>query len=105
MSGDFEALTAAASGRALLGRGSRGLGLDGSSLEGGDLALALGLFRGSVPVVDHLDGEDGVEDKAGDEAVQNELVVDLLESGEDSGKRAGEVVEDLGGKCKLAMRP
>lgn len=105
MSGDVEALTAAASGRAPFGGSGGGLGLDGSSLEGRDLALALGLLRGSVPVVDHLHGENGIEDKAGDEAVEDELVVDLLEGGEDSGERTGEVVEDLAGKCKLAMRP
>jgi len=57
--------------------------------------LALGLLGGSVPVEDHLESKDGVEDEARDESVKNELVVDLLEGCEDSGQRSGKVVEDL----------
>lgn len=105
-------LTAAA-GRRLLGRRAGGLGLRlgrgsarrplGRGLAGrllggrlsGSLALALGLGRRSVPVVDHLDGEDEVEGEAGDESVEDELVIDLLEGGKDTGQRAAEVVEDL----------
>jgi hypothetical protein len=42
-------------------------------------------FAGStVPVVDHLESEDGIEDEAGNEAVKDELVVDLLEGCEDT---------------------
>lgn len=53
-------------------------------------------FAGStVPVVDHLESEHGVEDEARDEAVEDELVIDFLEGREDAGKRAEEVVEDL----------
>ena len=68
--------------------------------DGGLLALALalagdGLGGGGVPVVDHLGGEHGVEGEAGDEAVEDHLVVDLLDGGEDAGEGAEEVVEDL----------
>lgn len=93
-------LTTATGGRVLFGGGGGRLGGGRGGLDGSGLALALGLFRGSVPVVDHLDGEDGVEGKAGDEAVEDELVVDLLEGGEDAGEGAGEVVEDLGVGCQ-----
>jgi hypothetical protein len=94
-------LTTSASGRALLGsRGGRGGGGQsaGSSrlgLDRRDLALSLGLLGGSVPVEDHLESKDGVESEAGNETVEDELVVNLLEGCEDSGKRAGKVVEDL----------
>lgn len=67
------------------------MGLDGDNL----LPLASSLCRGGVPVVHHLQSEDGVEGKAGDEAVQYQFVVDLLERGEDARQRAGQVVEDL----------
>ena len=53
------------------------------------------LARGAVPIVDHLEGEDGIEDEARDEAVEDELVVDFLEGCEDTGEGAEEVVEDL----------
>ena len=43
----------------------------GGLLDRNSLALALGLLGGCVPVVDHLDGEDGVEEEAGDEAVED----------------------------------
>lgn len=80
--------------RALLGRRgaarTRRRGLDGRGL-----ALPLGLLGRGVPVVDHLEGKDRVEDEARNEAVQDQLVVDLLESGEDARQGTGEVVEDL----------
>lgn len=53
------------------------------------------LAGGAVPIVDHLRGKNGVQDKSADEAVQNELVVDFLECGEDARERAEQVVEDL----------
>lgn len=59
------------------------------------LALALGLLRRGVPVVDHLGSEDGVEREASDEAVEEDLVVDFLEGGEDTGEGPDEVVEHL----------
>lgn len=94
----YDHLTTSASGRALLGSSSgRGRGCQNSRLgrNGGNRLLALGLLRGGVPVEDHLESKDGVEDEAGDESIENELVVDLLEGCEDSGQRTSEVVEDL----------
>ena len=49
----------------------------------------------TVPVVDHLQSKDSVKCETCNEAVENELVIDFLEGGEDAGKRAEEVVEDL----------
>ena len=55
-----------------------------------------GLAGAGVPVEEHLGGENGVErPEAGDQAVEDELVVDLLEGGE-MVRGAEEVVEDLG---------
>ena len=51
--------------------------------------------RGAVPVVQHLDGEDHVEGEAGNETVEDQLVVDFLESSKDAREGASEVVEDL----------
>ena len=88
-------LTPATSSRTLLGRrrGRGGTRLD--SLDRRLLALALRLGRGRVPVVDHLESENEVEGEAGDEAVQDELIVNLLKGCEDARERAGEIVEDL----------
>lgn len=55
------------------------------------------LARGSVPVDEHLQREDDVQDQASDEAVQNDFVVDFGESCEDSRKGTEEVGEDLFG--------
>ena len=53
-------------------------------------------FAGSaVPVVDHLKSQNGVEDEARDEAVEDKLVVDFLKSCEDAREGTEEVVEDL----------
>lgn len=93
-----EHLTTSASGRALLGSSSgRGRGCQNSRLgcNRGSRLLALGLLRGSVPVEDHLESKDGVEDEAGDESVEDELVVNFLEGCEDSRQRTGQVVKDL----------
>lgn len=49
----------------------------------------------AVPVVDHLACKYGVEDEAGHEAVQDQRVVDFLQSGEDARQGAGKVAEDL----------
>ena len=58
--------------------------------------LALGVLRsGRVPVVHDLQEEDEVERKAGDEAVEDERVVNFLESGEDARGGAEKVVDDL----------
>lgn len=51
-----------------------------------------------VPVVQHLDGEDQVEDEASNESVKDEWVVNFLNSCEDARKRASKVVEDLQNK-------
>jgi len=53
------------------------------------------LTGGRVPVQDHLQGEDGVEREAGDEAVEDDFVGDFLQGGEDAGEGAEEVGEDL----------
>jgi hypothetical protein len=53
-------------------------------------------FAGSaVPVVDHLESEDCIEDEARDKAVKDELVVDFLEGCENTREGTEEVVEDL----------
>lgn len=36
------------------------------------------LAAATVPVIDHLCSEDGIEDEAGNETVQDQLVVDFL---------------------------
>ena len=59
--------------------------------------LAAGLRGRRIPVEDHLRGKDEVKGEASDEAVQDELVVDFLQGGEDAGEGAGEVIEDLVG--------
>ena len=57
------------------------------------------LAGGAIPIVDHLRSQDRVEGEAGDEAVQDELVVDFLQGREDARQRADEVVEDLQIQC------
>jgi hypothetical protein len=61
----------------------------------GELVLGRLLARGCVPVDDHLQSEDDVQHQAGEEAVEDDGVVDFGESGEDSGERTEEVGEDL----------
>ena len=87
-------LTAAscARGAALGGRGGS---LCRRCLNRQSLALALGLLRRGVPVVHHLQCKNSVQSKTGNESVENQLVINLLESSEDARKRSGEVVEDL----------
>lgn len=89
-------------GRTLPGRGTRRLSRRRRHNRRGGLTLQrdgddAGLLRGGgrVPVEEHLGGEDGIEDEAGDEAVEDELVVYFLEGGEDAGEGSEEVVEDL----------
>ena len=48
----------------------------------------------AVPVVEHLSSKDGVEAEASDETVQDELVIDFLQGGVDSGQGAEQIVED-----------
>ena len=48
-----------------------------------------------VPVVYHLDREHKVENEASNKSVKDKWVIHLLDCCEDSGKRSGEVVEDL----------
>ena len=57
--------------------------------------------RGGVPVDDHLQGENEVEHKAREEAVQDEVVGDFLHGGEDAGDGSEEVGEDLLGGGKM----
>ncbi len=102
-------LSPASRGRALglagRRRTARGGGGDGSRTNVGhgrggadrDLLLPLspGLGRGGVPVVHHLRGQYAVQREPGDEPVQDQLVVHLLQRREDPGQGAGEVVEHL----------
>lgn len=68
--------------------------LDSLLFAGGFLRLHLRLSR-AVPVVQHLRSKDDIKREAGDESVENELVVDLLESSEDARQGSDEIVEDL----------
>lgn len=79
------------------GRGCAGVRSRQRRLGGGDLLLALAksLCGGRVPVPGHLQSEHGIQDEACHEAVQNQLVVHLLEGGENPDERASEIVEDL----------
>jgi len=77
-----------------LSTGGHGDGLFSSRLV--QLVRRSADFAGSaVPVVDHLESENGVEDEARDKTVEDELVVDFLEGREDTREGAEEVVEDL----------
>lgn len=53
------------------------------------------MLRGALPVIKHLACQDHVQSKSGNEAVENELVVDLLQRGEDARKGSDEIVEHL----------
>jgi hypothetical protein len=90
-------LTSSASARALalgLSTASHGDSLFSSRLV--QLVRRSTDFAGStVPVVDHLESENGIEDEAGNEAVKDKLVVDFLEGCEDAREGTEEVVEDL----------
>lgn len=90
-------LTSSASARTLafrLSTGSHGNSFFSSRLV--QLVRRSTDFAGSaVPVVDHLESENSVENKARDEAVEDELVVDFLEGCEDAREGTEEVVEDL----------
>lgn len=70
--------------------------LDSLLFAGRFLRLQLRL-SGAVPVVQHLRSKDDIKREAGDESVENELVVDLLESSEDARQGSDEIVEDLKG--------
>lgn len=48
----------------------------------------MGVDRRVVPVEDHLSGDDGVEKRGEQEAPHDQRVVDLGQSGEDSGEAA-----------------
>lgn len=63
--------------------------------SGRELVLGRLLAGGRFPVQDHLQGEDGVEREAGDEAVEDDFVGDFLQGGEDAREGAEEVGEDL----------
>ena len=43
----------------------------------------------------HLTGQNGVQDQSGDEAVQDQVVVDLLHCRVDAGEGAEEIIEYL----------
>jgi hypothetical protein len=57
----------------------------------------------ALPVVDHLDRQDEVQDETCNEAIENEVVVDFLQGSEDARQGASEVVEDL--NVRLAVCP
>ena len=48
------------------------------------LALCSCLLCRRIPVVDHLKSQDGIQGESGNEPIQNELIVDLLQRCEDS---------------------
>lgn len=81
--------------RAGLRRHARALGHRGPFGGLAASGLLLLLRRWAVPVVQHLGREDHVESEASDEAVEDELVVNFLEGGEDAGEGASKVIEDL----------
>lgn len=66
------------------------------------MGLGLGLLRlgRALPVVQHLRRQNDIQRESGYEPVQNDLVVNLLEGGEDPRERADEVVENLKKKKK-----
>ena len=66
------------------------------------MGLGLGLLRlgRALPVVQHLGRQNDIQRESGYEPVQNDLVVNLLEGGEDPRERADEVVENLQKKKK-----
>jgi hypothetical protein len=49
----------------------------------------------AIPVVHHLDREDGVEAESSHNAVQDEIVIDFLKGCEDARQGTEKVVEDL----------
>lgn len=52
----------------------------------------------TVPVIDHLQGQDQIQGETSKEAVQDQLIVHFLQSGEDPCQRPSEIVEDLRSK-------
>lgn len=55
-----------------------------------------GLLAGRrLPVHEHLERKNSVEDEAGDETIEDDFVGDFLQSREDAGEGAEEVGEDL----------
>lgn len=67
--------------------------------------MGLGLLRlgQALPVVQHLGRQNDIQRESGYEPVQNDLVVNLLEGGEDPRERADEVVENLKKKKKKKL--
>lgn len=49
---------------------------------------------GAIPVVQHLGGQNGIQQESGDISVQNKLVIHLLQGRVDSHQAAEQVVED-----------
>jgi hypothetical protein len=103
---DYPNLTSSASARAFafrLSTGSHGDSLFSSRLV--QLVRRSTEFAGSaIPVVHHLQSENGVEDEAGNEAVEDELVVDFLKGCEDTREGTEEIVEDLEGAKSVLIR-
>ena len=92
----MNALAPSAGGWALCGRFRR----YASAISNNDLVsyLRAGSFlglRGALPVVQHLRREDNVQGEASDKAVENELIIDLLQGSENARERAGEIVKHL----------
>lgn len=58
-------------------------------------------LRGALPVIHHLGRQDHVQSETCDKTVENKLVVDLLQSGEDARQRASEIVKHL--TCQLPV--
>lgn len=87
--------TAAGSGCLALGCGRRSRGRRGR-LNGNLLLLfAQRLLGGCIPVIHHLRGQHEVQRKPSDKAVQNQLVIHLLECSKDTDEGADQVVENL----------
>lgn len=96
--------------QSLLGRQSRLGPLLSDTLQAGlGRVDFLAVTRGgrAVPVIQDLRGENGIQRKAGNEAVEDELVVHLLQGGVDATQAAKQVIKDGKGRqlARAALLP